>query len=1073
MYILCVRWVCLCFLCGFAFGEAQVFSWKNPNQVRDSIHKDSLLRKYYDKDYFSKDTLNYIKSVPRPEIDEAIFVKNHRKRSLGNLNSKGSIIRGISFGNQQGSAVKSSMDLQISGKLSDDVSLLASISDQNLPIQADGYTQTLEEFDKIYVQLNIKKYSILRAGHIDLMDQNTYFGRFQRRSMGLEYQTQWGESYKTDVGLSVGVARSEFHRIRIQGIEGNQGPYRLTGKNGELYITIISGSEQVFMDGVLLSRGEDRDYVINYNTGELTFTSFRPVYRQNFITVSYNYTNRNYSRFLITGGINHRREKLKFGLSWFWESDNKNSPIALNLSKEDERILANAGNDENLMYAPSGVQVSYDLDKILYKLVETPNGKYYEFSTNPQDVLYQVAFTHVGETKGDYKIQSTTNNGRVFQYVGKGLGDYEALRRLPAPEKSQVFSSHLEYELNQGKIGLDISLSHRDVNLFSSLDNGKNFGYAGRLFGDKVFRKKDWTGKLQMGYQYIHKQFHILDRIEEVEFARDFNLAQEFNNRTQNRWILGFSNSWTQGSFLNYTANYLQEEQYYKGLKNDIDFKWHLGAFTTDGRFSFLKTHGENQDTQFIRGGVITEWKRVKGSWALGAHMEHNEKKVNQIYEGLSFSWKELSAQKKIGDSTRIFLLSKVYFRENDSVRNNRLEKVNHVLGVMGESQIIQNTKAQLSASIHYRKLYYGGESRNEDFVVGNLKYHQQFFDQGFRIQAFYELGNGQEAQREFQYIRVTDGQGLYKWTDYNGDGVQQLDEFEIAEYADLAQYIRIYTNTIKYLPSNKNKLQLSAFLHLAKVLHSENAFLKRWHLNVSLLSQNAYLKGTRTWVLNPFENNKSSILKNHNFLASIQFSPTETSLWNGNYRYTANRNLVSANFSLEESARSTHFLGLGYWLSKQWRSDWESSFSEISHESQIFKTRNYRFDFFETKPKVTYKFSPQIQAELSASYKYKQRQLGEERLKAYELVGTLQWERTKTAIRANFGFIDNRFSGNHFSIVGNQMLDGLRPGKNQVWTLFFQQQLNSFLILNLNYEGRNSGERTIHTGTVQIKASF
>jgi hypothetical protein len=40
------------------------------------------------------------------------------------------------------------MDMQISGKLSPDVSILASISDHNLPVQADGYTQTLQEFDK-------------------------------------------------------------------------------------------------------------------------------------------------------------------------------------------------------------------------------------------------------------------------------------------------------------------------------------------------------------------------------------------------------------------------------------------------------------------------------------------------------------------------------------------------------------------------------------------------------------------------------------------------------------------------------------------------------------------------------------------------------------------------------------------------------------------------------------------------------------------------------------------------------------------------------------------------------------
>jgi hypothetical protein len=48
-----------------------------------------------------------------------------------------------------------------------------------------------------------------------------------------------------------------------------------------------------------------------------------------------------------------------------------------------------------------------------------------------------------------------------------------------------------------------------------------------------------------------------------------------------------------------------------------------------------------------------------------------------------------------------------------------------------------------------------------------------------------------------------------------------------------------------------------------------------------------------------------------------------------------------------------------------------------------------------------------------------------------------------------------------------------LKPGKNQVWSVFLQQAVNSLIQLNVNYEGRNSGERTIHIGSVQVKASF
>ncbi|WP_336686407.1 hypothetical protein [Chryseobacterium bernardetii] len=1065
------------FLFGIFSGNAQVFSWKNPNVPEDSIKKDSILATKLEQDIFVKDTLDFIRTHNRIVVDEAVLAKNDKKRFLGELNSKGSIIRGITFGNNQGQSVQSSMDLQISGRLSKDVTILASISDHNLPIQADGYTQTLEEFDKIYMQLNIKDKSILRAGHLDLVESKNYFAKYQRRSMGIQFQTEFGKDNKTFVDISAGVARSEFHRIRFQGVEGNQGPYRLTGKKGEQFITLISGSEQVFIDGILMKRGENQDYVINYNTGEVTFTSFRPIFQQNFITISYNYANRNYSRYLFTGKLEHQREKFKVGLNWFMENDNKNAPLALSLSKEDEQILANAGNDPNLMYAPSGVVTEYDVNKILYRL--NPAGNFYELSADPNETLYQVSFTYFGANQGDYKTAQTTNNGRVFEYVGPNAGDYRAVRKLPSPQKSQVFSLNSEYLLEEGKIGADISLSNYDVNLFSSKDSDQNTGYAYRVFGNKTFTKSSWKGTPSFEYQYIDKQFHILDRINDVEFSRDFNLTQEFNKKAQNRFIFSFLNKWNNKSTLNYRINYLNEKDSYKGIKNDLDFGWITGRFFTKGNLSYLSTNATLQDTKFVRGGISTEFTGKKGSWAIGGSMEHNEKKYNdtQLMDVTSFSWKEIFVQKKIGDSTRTKLLAKVYMRDNDSVRDNRLQNMNKILGVMAESQIIKTERTTLNALIHYRKFFYSGiegdVTRNNDFVVGNILYNQQLFRNGMRLQAFYELGNGQEAQREFQYIKVTDGQGVYKWTDYNGDGIQQLDEFEIAEYSDLAQYIRVYTNSVRYIPSNKNKLQLALFVNPAIVFNSENAFLKRWNFNISLNSQNSFYKKDKVLVLNPFEKNSDQILKNQNILTSVQFNPTDKSGWNGNYRFITNDNLINANFSNEEREQTSHFLNIGYWFNKEFRIDWENSVHDIKNSSQLFATRDYRLNNFETKPKATYKFTDALQAELSSAYRKKKRIDGEELLKAFDVTGTVQWEFRKTSIRGNFSFINNNFNGNNFSIVGNQMLDGLKPGKNQVWSVFIQQALNSFIQLNLNYEGRNSGERTIHIGSMQVKASF
>lgn len=1073
-----ILFLLLC-ISALSFYNAQIFTWQNPNITKDSLKKDSILTAKINKDVFSKDTLDFIRMPNKVIIDEGVLVKNKRSQILGDLNSKGSIIRGITFGNNQGQSVQSSMDLQITGKLSDDVSILASISDHNLPIQADGYTQTLEEFDKIYLQLNIKDHSILRAGHLDLMDEKTYFGRYQRRSMGLEYQTQFGIENKTFANISAGVARSEFHRVRFQGVEGNQGPYRLNGKNGEQFITILSGSEQVFIDGILMKRGESQDYVINYNTGEITFTSFRPIFKQNFITISYNYTNRNYTRFLVTGGVQHEREKVKFGFNWFLENDNKNAPLSLNLSKEDEQILANAGNNTDLMYAPSGTISEYDVNKILYQLIQNPTGNYYEFSSDQAQTLYQVAFTYFGENLGDYRLKQTTNNGRVFEYVGQNSGTYKGVRKLPSPQKSQVFSTNAEVLLHDGKIGADFSLSNFDINLFSSKDASENIGYAGHVYGYKTFTKNNWKGTPTFEFQHINSKFHILDRINDVEFSRDFNLAQEFNQITQNRLIFSFLNQWKNASFLNYQINYLDEKDSYTGVKNDLDFGWIKGKFSTKGNFSYLDTKSTFQNTNFVRTGVATEYVGKKGTWAVGASMEQNLKNFNQtdLLDVTSYRWKEVFVQKKVGDSTRTKLLAKMYLRDNDSVRNNTLQNRNQILGFMAESQIIKSEKTTLSALLHYRKFFEKTDGSiatyNQDFIVGNMTYQQQLFNNGMRLQAFYELGNGQEAQREFQYIKVTDGQGVYKWTDYNGDGIQQLDEFEIAEYADLAQYIRIYTNTVNYIPSNKNKIQLALFVNPSVVFDSENQFLKRWNFNLSINSQNSYLKKEKVFVLNPFEKNEDQILKNQNILASAQFNPTDKSGWNGNYRFIANNNLINANFSNEERTQISHFLNVGHWFGKDFRVDWENSLHDIENASQLFNSRDYQLQNIETKPKATYKFTEAIQSELSSAFRQKKRIDGEEFLKTFDLTGSLQWDWKKTSVRGNFSFINNNFTGNNFSIVGNQMLDGLKPGKNQVWSVFLQQAINSFIQLDLNYEGRNSGERTIHMGSMQVKASF
>src|SRR5690606_13162357 len=107
---------------------------------------------------------------------------------------------------------------------------------------------------------------------------------------------------KTTVFAAAALVRGQYARSAFTGQEGNQGPYKLRGQNGELYVLVVSGSERVFVNGILLERGENNDYIIDYNAGEITFTSTFPITSEMRINIEYQYSDRNYTRFVTYAG---------------------------------------------------------------------------------------------------------------------------------------------------------------------------------------------------------------------------------------------------------------------------------------------------------------------------------------------------------------------------------------------------------------------------------------------------------------------------------------------------------------------------------------------------------------------------------------------------------------------------------------------------------------------------------------------------------------------------------------------------------------------------------------------------
>jgi hypothetical protein len=218
------------------------------------------------------------------------------------LQSSGSIMRGLSVGNNTNSIVNSNLNLQLAGKINNDIDVLAAISDDNNPIQPEGNTQDLQDFDQVYVQFSKNKNQLVVGDFLMNKPTNSYFMNYYKKSRGLHVASdvKLKNGILLQNQIEAAISRGRFVRNTFNGTEGNQGPYRLTGSNGELFIIIISGTESVYLDGEKLNRGEQNDYVIDYNTGEITFMPKRLISSFSRIVVEFQYSDRNYARTVLT-----------------------------------------------------------------------------------------------------------------------------------------------------------------------------------------------------------------------------------------------------------------------------------------------------------------------------------------------------------------------------------------------------------------------------------------------------------------------------------------------------------------------------------------------------------------------------------------------------------------------------------------------------------------------------------------------------------------------------------------------------------------------------------------------------
>ncbi|MCX7877510.1 MAG: hypothetical protein N2510_02590, partial [Ignavibacteria bacterium] len=245
--------------------------------------------------------------------------------SGSDLQKSGTIFRGFTVGNNRDLSLQSGFRLQLNGKLSDDIDITAALTDENTPIQPEGNTQKLQELDKVFIELRSSNVTTT-LGDIEVDFRSGEFFNFSRKLQGVKGSANFG---KWDLFLSGALSRGRFNTNFFNGTDGVQGPYRLTGVDNEINIIVLAGTEKVYLDGVLMTRGESNDYTIDYANGQITFTSRRLITNASRITVDFEYTDRKYSRTFIAGQTRSIvfNDRLKLNLSYLRQRDDPNKPI--------------------------------------------------------------------------------------------------------------------------------------------------------------------------------------------------------------------------------------------------------------------------------------------------------------------------------------------------------------------------------------------------------------------------------------------------------------------------------------------------------------------------------------------------------------------------------------------------------------------------------------------------------------------------------------------------------------------------------------------------------------------------
>jgi hypothetical protein len=686
----------------------------------------------------------------------------------------------ISLGSERDLSLEQSLRVNISGQVTPDVEVVALLSDQSSPLQPEGDTQTLEEIDKVLVEIRGKG-AAATLGDYEISNREGEFGRFERKLQGAKgtARAPWGQ-----ISAAGAVSKGTFRSLSFSGIEGKQGPYRLSDQEGNTNIIVVAGTERVWVDGERVARGQNNDYIIEYGSGEITFTQRRLITAESRIVVDYEYSSRQYQRSFYggQGDLSLVEDRLKIQTLVVREADDGDSPIDVALSDADRQVLAQAGDDAEAAWRNGWVLADTAAgERGDYVWVDST---YFLYVGPDSSGLYHVTFSDVGPEEGQYSRQFSLEGNRYY-YIYQGEGERRYLPRVYLPLASSHALADIRAQLEPwsgAQLSAELGVSHRDENTFSDLDDENNTGRA-IAFQGELSHQTLRLGSRDLGwfdlngrYRSTNDRFRAIGRIENAEYYRRWDLDR--NRAPEGEEVQELFGSYRPLKALSLGGEYgyLKRGDRFSSTRRRLESEWAAQTWP------HLKGYYEIVDSQRKTAGTIdslsiaqeTRWKRQgltanQVLWKIRPLISW-ERESREVSEGEELVEGDRYEQFRGVISTTglgALILSAEWIYRQDELYENRWLKES--LGRTLKNRMELNNWRSLTLNAEYtrRTLRFqeaAGTNSQVDLIQSRASYSP--LQGAFRAQLDYQVGNRQGSQRRRIPIEVGEGQGDYRLED-------------------------------------------------------------------------------------------------------------------------------------------------------------------------------------------------------------------------------------------------------------------------------------------------------------------